>query len=63
MEGGRLNKIPKKAIAANQPLIRRDAYGKYLDAQYREMAADEAREQEALEWAETLVGDVADERR
>jgi hypothetical protein len=29
---------------------------------YRAMAADEEREAEALEWAEGLVGDVADER-
>ncbi|HSN73838.1 MAG TPA: addiction module antitoxin [Anaerolineae bacterium] len=29
-----------------------------LDAAYREMAMDEAREAEALEWAEATVGDV-----
>jgi hypothetical protein len=28
---------------------------------YAAMAADEAREQEALEWCEGLIGDVADE--
>jgi predicted CopG family antitoxin len=30
---------------------------------YQEMAADEAREAEALEWAEATVGDVSDEPR
>ncbi|HJU19107.1 MAG TPA: hypothetical protein VJ770_21845 [Stellaceae bacterium] len=30
---------------------------------YRAMAADEAREREAEEWVENLVGDVADEPR
>lgn len=34
-----------------------------LDEAYREMAADEERESEALEWAEGLIGDVADEPR
>jgi predicted CopG family antitoxin len=33
-----------------------------MDA-YRQMAADEAREAEAHEWAEATVGDVADEAR
>ena len=32
-----------------------------LEAGYRAMAADEEHEQEALEWSEALVGDVADE--
>ena len=30
-----------------------------LDAAYREMAADEAREREALNWSEGLMGDVS----
>lgn len=34
-----------------------------LENAYREMAADEAREDEAEEWAENLIGDVADETR
>jgi predicted CopG family antitoxin len=33
-----------------------------LDAAYAAMAADEARETDALEWAEATVGDVADSR-
>jgi hypothetical protein len=34
-----------------------------LDKAYQQMARDEAREAEALEWAEGTVGDVADETR
>lgn len=34
-----------------------------LDAAYKAMAADKDREAEALEWAENLTGDVADETR
>lgn len=34
-----------------------------LEAGYRRMAADKAREAEALEWAESLLGDVADGSR
>jgi len=32
-----------------------------LEAGYREMAADEAREAEALDWSEATLPDVADE--
>jgi len=32
-----------------------------LEASYREMAQEEERELEALEWAEATVGDVGDE--
>lgn len=31
-----------------------------LTAAYREMAQDEAREAEALEWAEAFIGDIGD---
>ncbi len=34
-----------------------------LKAAYRQMAQDEAREAEALEWAEGTIGDGADETR
>lgn len=34
-----------------------------LDADYRDMAADADRETEALVWADSLAGDVADEAR
>jgi hypothetical protein len=35
--------------------------GKDLDIAYHEMAREEMREAEALEWAEATHGDVADE--
>lgn len=34
-----------------------------LEAAYRHMAQDEAREAAALEWSEATVGDVSDETR
>jgi predicted CopG family antitoxin len=34
-----------------------------LEAAYREMAQDEEREREALEWSEGLIGDVQDDPR
>jgi predicted CopG family antitoxin len=34
-----------------------------LEAAYQEMASDEARETDAEEWSEALIGDVADEPR
>lgn len=34
-----------------------------LEAAYREMASDEARESDATEWSEALIGDVADDPR
>ena len=34
-----------------------------LEAAYKEMAGDEVREAEAEEWAEGLIGDVADGTR
>ncbi|MDJ0704268.1 MAG: addiction module antitoxin [Leptolyngbyaceae cyanobacterium MO_188.B28] len=33
-----------------------------LDAAYKQIAADEEREAEALEWAEALIGDIVDEQ-
>jgi predicted CopG family antitoxin len=34
-----------------------------LESAYQQMAQDEAREKEALEWAEATIGDVSDEPR
>jgi hypothetical protein len=42
-----------------RPHVIRDA----LDDGYKAMAADEAREREALAWAEGLIGDVSGRRR
>lgn len=46
-----------------EELVRPHVIGKDLDLAYREMAQDELREAEALEWAEATMGDVADETR
>lgn len=46
-----------------ESLVRPHVIGKDLDAAYRQMAQEEAREAEALEWSEATVGDVADETR
>ena len=44
-------------------LVRPHVMGKDLELAYRDMARDEAREAEALEWSEATLGDVADETR
>lgn len=46
-----------------EALVRPHVVGKDLEESYRLMAQDEAREAEALEWAEGLIGDLADETR
>lgn len=46
-----------------ESLVRPHVIGKDLEAAYRQMAQEEAREAEALEWAEATVGDVANETR
>jgi len=46
-----------------ESLARPHVIGKDLEAAYRQMAQEEAREAEALEWAEATVGDVANETR
>ena len=44
-----------------EALVRPHVVKSSLEAAYREMALDEAREAEALEWADATLGDVADE--
>lgn len=44
-------------------LIKPQLGANVLDAAYREMAADSVREAEALDWANAVVGDGADEKR
>ena len=46
-----------------ESLVRPHVTGRNLEAAYRQMAQDEAREAEALQWAEATLGDVADEAR
>lgn len=46
-----------------ESLVRPHVIGIDMEAAYREMAQDEVREAEALEWAEATVGDVRHETR
>ena len=46
-----------------ESLVRPYVVSKDLDLAYQQMAREEARAAEALEWAEATVGDVADETR
>lgn len=46
-----------------ESLVRPHVVKTELEAAYREMALDEEREAEAFEWAESTIGDVADETR
>lgn len=46
-----------------EDLVRPHVLSQDLEAAYMEMAQDEAREAEALEWAEATLGDVSDEAR
>jgi predicted CopG family antitoxin len=46
-----------------ESLVRPHVIGKDLEIAYRQMAKEEAREAEALAWAEATVGDVAHETR
>ena len=45
------------------PLARPHVIGEDLEVGYRQMAQQEARELEALEWAEATAGDIADDIR
>jgi hypothetical protein len=46
-----------------ESLVRPHVVGKDLEIAYSQMAADERREAEALEWVESTAGDVVDEAR
>ncbi|HEU0144073.1 MAG TPA: hypothetical protein VFQ47_04745 [Nitrososphaera sp.] len=46
-----------------ESLVRPHVTNQELDAAYHQMAQDEKREAEALEWAEATIGDVSDETR
>ncbi|MBI4468581.1 MAG: addiction module antitoxin [Acidobacteria bacterium] len=46
-----------------ESLVRPHVTPEDLDTAYAEMARDDSREAEALEWAEATIGDVADDAR
>ncbi|HJX34489.1 MAG TPA: hypothetical protein VJ373_04865 [Desulfatiglandales bacterium] len=54
---------PRKISRFIEDLVRPHVTKKDIYAAYKEMAADEVREAEALEWAESTFGDVNDEKR
>jgi hypothetical protein len=46
-----------------EDLVRPYVLSQDLEAAYQQMAQDEVRETEALEWSEATIGDVSDEPR
>ena len=46
-----------------ESLVRPHVTPQDLEAAYRQMAQDETREAEALDWSEATIGDVSDEPR
>jgi predicted CopG family antitoxin len=46
-----------------EDLVRPHVLDEELEQAYAQMAQDEEREKEAIEWAEATVGDVSDEPR
>ena len=60
LESIRLNEARRALVTILDEAPTEDAS---LDLGYQEMAQDEERESEALEWSEATIGDVADEPR
>ncbi len=54
---------PRKISRFIEDLVRPHVIKKELYAAYEEMAGDEVRESEALEWADSTFGDVNDEAK
>lgn len=54
---------PRKISRFIEELVRPHVVKKDMYAAYKEMAADQVRESEALEWAEGTCGDLNDEER
>ena len=54
---------PRKISRFIEDLVRPHVIKRDIYAAYKEMADDEVRESEALEWAEATFGDVNDEAR
>lgn len=52
---------PRKISGFIERLVRPHVIDQDMEESYREMAADEAAEAEALEWSEALIGDTGDE--
>lgn len=54
---------PRRISQFIEDLVRPRVVEEDLSAAYAQIAADEAREAEALEWSDALLPDVADEAR
>lgn len=54
---------PRKISRFIERLVRPYVLKKDMYSAYEEMAADQTRESEALEWAEGTIGDFGDEER
>jgi predicted CopG family antitoxin len=54
---------PRRISRFIEELVRPYVMLPELEAAYEQMAQDEEREAEALEWAEATLGDVSDETR
>ncbi len=54
---------PRKISRFIEDLVRPHVLKKDMYAAYKEMAADQIRETEALEWTEGTIGDFGDEER
>ena len=54
---------PRKISRFIEELVRPHVVKKNMYAAYEEMAADEVRESEAIEWAEGTFGDINNEER
>ncbi len=52
---------PRRISRFIEDLVRPYVVNTELEAAYEQMAQDEAREAEALEWAEATLGDLSDE--
>lgn len=54
---------PRRISHFIEELVRPHVIDEELELAYAQMAQDEEREAEALEWAEVVAGDVSDEPR
>ena len=54
---------PRKISHFIEEIVRPHVVKKDMYAAYKEMAADRAREAEALEWSESTFGDINNEER
>jgi predicted CopG family antitoxin len=54
---------PRRISRFIEDLVRPHVMHPSLQDAYQQMAQDEEREKEALQWAETMLGDISDEAR